>query len=96
MPPSSPELGSILDALRKARIIRADNAYQGTQLKLMLTLERGIKAIFKPQWYNRDTILHGPVYYGKDRHNAEVVAFHLSSLLGLRRVPITVIRKSEC
>jgi len=59
----------------------------------MLTLEQGVKAMFKPQWYSRETILEGPVYYGKDRHNAEAVAFHLSSLLSLRRVPLTVIRK---
>ena len=93
MPPAAPELGTILEALRRAKIARADNALVGTQLKLMLTLEQGVKAMFKPQWYTRDTVLEGPVYYGKDRHNAEVVAFHLSSLLSLRRVPLTVIRK---
>lgn len=74
-------------------MIRADNVPLGTQLKLMLTLEHGTKAMFKPQWYSRDAIIQGPVYHGKDRHNAEVVAFHLSSLLALRRVPLTVIRK---
>jgi len=52
-----------------------------------------VKALFKPQWYPRDVIIRGPVYHGKDRHNAEVVAFHLSSLLALRRVPLAVIRK---
>lgn len=74
---------------------RADNAALGTQLKLMLTLEHGVKALFKPKWYSRNTIIEGPVYYGKDRHNAEIVAFHLSSLLALRRVPITVARKCK-
>ncbi|XP_043275426.1 glycosaminoglycan xylosylkinase [Venturia canescens] len=93
LPPAAPELGTILDALRRAKVARADNAPVGTQLKLMLTLEQGVKAMFKPQWYTRDAVLEGPVYYGKDRHNGEVVAFHLSSLLSLRRVPLTVIRK---
>lgn len=74
-------------------MVRADNAPLGTQLKLMLNLENDVKALFKPQWYSRDAIIHGPVYHGKDRHNAEVVAFHLSSLLALRRVPLAVIRK---
>lgn len=74
-------------------MVRADNAALGTQLKLMLNLENDIKALFKPQWYSRDAVIHGPVYYGKDRHNAEVVAFHLSSLLALRRVPLAVVRK---
>ncbi|XP_015189808.1 PREDICTED: glycosaminoglycan xylosylkinase isoform X2 [Polistes dominula] len=95
IPPSAPELGTILNALRKAKIKHADNAVLGTQLKLMLTLENGAKAVFKPQWYSRDTVIQGPVYYGKDRHNAEIVAFHLSSLLALRRVPLAVIRKLD-
>lgn len=93
IPPVAPELGTILDILRKSKVMRADNAPLGTQLKLMLTLEHGTKAMFKPQWYSRDSIIRGPVYHGKDRHNAEVVAFYLSSLLALRRVPLTVIRK---
>ncbi|XP_033333638.1 glycosaminoglycan xylosylkinase [Megalopta genalis] len=95
IPPVAPELGTILDTLRKSKVTRADNAPLGTQLKLMLTLEHGVKAMFKPQWYSRDMVIQGPVYHGKDRHNAEVVAFHLSSLLALRRVPITVARKLD-
>ncbi|XP_012541699.1 glycosaminoglycan xylosylkinase isoform X2 [Monomorium pharaonis] len=95
IPPAAPELGTILEVLRKSRVIRADNAPLGTQLKLVLNLENNVKALFKPQWYSRDAIIHGPVYHGKDRHNAEVVAFHLSSLLALRRVPLTVIRKPD-
>lgn len=93
VPTTAPELGTILEVLRRSKIVRADNVPLGTQLKLMLYLENGAKALFKPQWYFRDTVIHGPVYHGKDRHNAEVVAFHLSSLLALRRVPLTVIRK---
>ncbi|XP_015521061.1 glycosaminoglycan xylosylkinase [Neodiprion lecontei] len=93
IPPTAPELGTILHALRTSKITKAENALLGTQLKLMLTLNHGVKALFKPMWYNRDTLIKGPVYHGKDRHNAEVVAFHLSSLLSFRRVPICVIRK---
>lgn len=95
IPSAAPELGTILESLRTSKVIKADNARMGTQLKILLTLEQGVKALFKPQWYSRKTVIEGPVYFGKDRHNAEVVAFHLSSLLALRRVPLTVIRNCK-
>ncbi|RZF34893.1 hypothetical protein LSTR_LSTR012890 [Laodelphax striatellus] len=85
-------LGSVLNALSSSKIIRAENTRKGTQLKILITLEGGQKALFKPQWYKREEIIAGPVYAGKDRHNGEIAAFHLSLLLGLRRVPLTVGR----
>ncbi|XP_066998611.2 glycosaminoglycan xylosylkinase isoform X2 [Anabrus simplex] len=93
VPERSPLLGSVLRTLCSTRIVRAENAQHGTQLKLMLTLLDKQKALFKPQWYPRSEVIEGPVYAGKDRHNAEVAAFHLSILLGLRRCPLTVGRK---
>ncbi|XP_021924010.1 glycosaminoglycan xylosylkinase isoform X2 [Zootermopsis nevadensis] len=94
VPKHAPHLGSVLRTLCSTKIIRAENAQQqGTQLKMMLTLLGNQKAVFKPQWYSRNKVIGGPVYAGKDRHNAEVAAFHLSVLLGLRRSPLTVGRK---
>lgn len=93
IPPRSPLLGSVLKTISLAKIINAQNAPGGTQLKLLITLEGGQQALFKPQWYKRDEHIEGPVYSGKDRHNAEVAAFHLALLMGLRRVPLTAGRK---
>ncbi|XP_075227047.1 glycosaminoglycan xylosylkinase isoform X2 [Lycorma delicatula] len=86
-------LSNILDTLSTVKIFKADNISKGTQLKIMLTLEGGQKALFKPQWYFRDEIITGPVFAGRDRHNGEVAAFYLSAILNMRRAPITVGRK---
>lgn len=88
------ELGTIINIMRKSKIIKADTTKLGTQFKIILTFENNLQGVFKPKWYERNKKIIGPVYHGKDRHNAEVVAFHLSSLLSLRRVPIVFIRKS--
>ncbi|KAF4520699.1 hypothetical protein B566_EDAN012486 [Ephemera danica] len=94
VPEQAALLGSVLKTLCSARILRAQSARQhGTQLKLLLTLEGGHRAVFKPQWYSREQVIEGPVYAGKDRHNAEVAAFHLGLLLGLRRSPLVVGRR---
>jgi hypothetical protein len=50
VPTVAPKLGSVLKYLRKAAIIRASVPKVGTQLKVMLTLDQGQKALFKPQW----------------------------------------------
>ncbi|XP_054272069.1 glycosaminoglycan xylosylkinase [Macrosteles quadrilineatus] len=93
--PMIPPLGRLLNSLCSSKVEKADNMAQGTQLKLLLTLEGGLKAVFKPQWYKRTEVIAGSVYAGKDRHNGEVAAFHLSWLLGLRRAPLTVGRRID-
>lgn len=50
VPPQSPLLGSLLKTVSLAKIIKAQNAPGGTQLKLLITLEGGQRALFKPQW----------------------------------------------
>ncbi|KAK4314946.1 hypothetical protein Pmani_013814 [Petrolisthes manimaculis] len=93
VPHEAKGLGDILAALSTAPIIAADVGHQGTQLKLSLRLKGGQRAIFKPQWYGREDVLEGGVYGGWDRHNGEVAAFHLSRLLDLNTVPLTVGRR---
>ncbi|KAG8227419.1 hypothetical protein J437_LFUL000428 [Ladona fulva] len=93
VPNPAPVLGSLLRTLCTSQIRKAENARKGTQLKLLLTFDSGWQGVFKPQWYERNEVLWGPSYGGKDRHNGEVASFHLSLLLGLPRVPITVGRR---
>ncbi|KAK9498812.1 hypothetical protein O3M35_003369 [Rhynocoris fuscipes] len=87
-PKYSPLLYNILHKLETSKIISADILTKGSQLKILLKLEGNQKAVFKPKWYERDTIIEGTVYSGKDRHNGEIAAFHLSRLLELNRAPI--------
>ncbi|XP_077987000.1 glycosaminoglycan xylosylkinase-like [Glandiceps talaboti] len=91
-PPIAPDLGTVLHAMATAKITRADVGYKGTQLKAMLTLEGGQHVVFKPMRYPRDHIISGSPYGGYDRHNAEIAAFHLDRILGLRRAPLVVGR----
>ena len=66
----APELGTILNAMQTAKILKSDVSRKGTQLKLLLTLEGGQYALFKPKRYSRDYITEG--YAGADRHNGEI------------------------
>ncbi|XP_071445020.1 glycosaminoglycan xylosylkinase [Hetaerina americana] len=93
VPTPAPALGSLLRSLCTSRIVKAEISGKGTQLKLLLTLEGGKQGLFKPQWYERNKVIWGTSVTGKDRHNGEVAAFHLSLLLGLPRAPITVGRR---
>lgn len=43
--------------------------------------------------YDRNEVITGPVFSGKDRHNGEVAAFYLSAVLNMRRAPIAIGRK---
>ncbi|XP_072429553.1 glycosaminoglycan xylosylkinase isoform X2 [Chiloscyllium punctatum] len=91
-PEDTPELGAILHAMATKKIIKADVGYKGTQLKALLVLEGGQKVVFKPKRYSRSYVVEGEPYAGYDRHNAEVSAFHLDRILGLRRAPVVVGR----
>ncbi|XP_051867813.1 glycosaminoglycan xylosylkinase [Pristis pectinata] len=91
-PEETPELGAILHAMATKKIIKADVGYKGTQLKALLVLEGGQKVVFKPKRYSRAYVVEGEPYAGYDRHNAEISAFHLDRILGLRRAPVVVGR----
>lgn len=86
-------MGQLLNALRNEEIVYARNAPKGTQLKLLLQLAGKQKVIFKPKWYERDEVIEGPVYSGKDRFNAEIVGFYLGAILNMRWTPVAVGRQ---
>lgn len=80
-------MGALVQALRNEPIISARNSPKGTQLKLLLYLAGNQKVIFKPKWYEIDTIIEGTVYSGKDRHTAEIIGFYLGAVLNMRWTP---------
>ncbi|XP_055614067.1 glycosaminoglycan xylosylkinase homolog, partial [Uranotaenia lowii] len=92
-PAKDERIGKVLKSLQESEITRARNTPRGTQLKLLLDLAGKQSVLFKPAWYNRDTTIEGPVYSGKDRHNSEIVAFHLGAILNLRWTPIVAGRR---
>lgn len=79
--------------MQEVPLLAAVNAHKGTQLKLNVLVEGNQTMFLKPSWYQRDRIIDGPVYSGKDRHNSEIVAFYLGALLNFRWTPISVGRK---
>ncbi|XP_047480587.1 glycosaminoglycan xylosylkinase-like [Penaeus chinensis] len=91
-PASAPGLADVLAALSTANITAADLSDKGSQLKIILELEGGQTVIFKPMRYSRDESLED-AYFTFDRHNGEIVAFHLSRVLDMRMAPLTVGRK---
>lgn len=64
-------LGLAMAALQHARIVKAEPATGGTQLKVQVTLEGGALAYFKPKWFDRDFTILGEVFAGEDRHNGK-------------------------
>lgn len=81
-PSNAPELGTILNSLQSTRIVKSDVSRKGTQLKLLLTLQGGQYALFKPMRYDRQYVPDG-IYAGADRHNGEIVGMISPSLLKL-------------
>lgn len=82
-------LTDVLRALHTQPIIKAEVFKRGTQLKVLLVLSGGQKAIMKPMRSSRETVFLDTPYSGADRHNGEIAAYHLSRLLDFRWCPLT-------
>merc|ERR1719232_552809 len=88
----SPAIQPVLDNMRKLSIVGVEQKEGGTQFKLIVELEDGGEALFKPMRFPRDqeTLPNHFYFTDYERHNAEIAAFHLDRLLGFRRaVPVT-------
>lgn len=88
-------MGELIKALQTEEIVRVYNSQRGTQLKLVFTFANNQPVLFKPGWYDRETIIEGNVYSGKDRHNSEIISFYLGAILNLRWTPIVVGRRID-
>ncbi|XP_050069736.1 glycosaminoglycan xylosylkinase homolog [Anopheles maculipalpis] len=92
-PVKDKSIGAVINALSKESIHSIKNSRRGTQLKLVLELTGSQFVLFKPSWYTREDIINGTVYSGKDRHNSEIISFHLAAILNLRYTPIVAGRR---
>lgn len=79
----------LLKSMRESPIKSIVEKEGGTQFKLVVEFENGDKALLKPRRYTRETQTNPNNYYFNDyeRFNAEIAAFHLDKVLGLRRCP---------
>lgn len=85
-------IDAVLRDMANERIVHVVQMDGGTQLKLIITYENGMKAIFKPMRFSREYQTPPNHFYFSDfeRHTAEIAAFHLDRALGFRRcVPVT-------
>lgn len=78
---------AVLDDMATMPITSAIQKEGGTQLKLVITYENEMKALFKPMRFSREQQTLPNHFYFSDyeRHTAEIAAFHLDYVLGFRR-----------
>ncbi|KAL0278757.1 UNVERIFIED_CONTAM: hypothetical protein PYX00_000482 [Menopon gallinae] len=87
-----PLVDVLLQIMAKQPIIHAEQKEGGTQLKLVISYNNDMQALFKPMRFPREQQTLPNHFYFTDfeRHNAEIAAFHLDRLLGFRRaMPVT-------
>lgn len=80
-------INDLVDDIANIEIVKVIQKEGGTQLKLIMTYENDMQALFKPQRFSREHQTLPNHFYFSDfeRHNAEIAAFHLDRVLGFRR-----------
>lgn len=94
-PQDTKVVDDLLHDLATKKIIGVEQLPGGTQIKLILTMEDGAKALFKPMRFPREVETLPNHFYFTDfeRHVSEIASFHLDKILGFRRTPPCVGRK---
>lgn len=90
-PQSRALIAKILHSMATVPFAAISQKEGGTQFKLIVELEDGGEALYKPMRFPRTQETLPDHFYFTDfeRHNAEIAAFHLDQLLGFRRaVPV--------
>lgn len=91
-PEDSPFIEKLLTDMATQPIRKVEEKDGGTQFKLTITYQNGMRALFKPKRLelNQQNPPNQLYYSEYERHNAEIAAFHVDRLLGYRRaVPTT-------
>lgn len=90
-------VAAIIDDLQTDEIVNVEQPKRGTQFKLVVTLRHGGRAMVKPRRAPIDASESPNTFYFSEweRHNAEVVAYHLDRLLGLRRTSPSAGRRID-
>lgn len=82
----------LLNDMAKLEITDVVQKEGGTQLKLVITYDNNMEALFKPMRFSRhhQTLPNHFYFSDYERHNAEIAAYHLDRVLGFRRaMPVT-------
>ncbi|XP_067946072.1 extracellular serine/threonine protein CG31145-like [Watersipora subatra] len=89
-----PIIDQLLQNMASLPIVHSYQLSGGTQLKLDLTFSDDSQSLWKPMRFTRETETLENHYYFSDyeRHTAEIAAFHLDRILGMRRAPPVVGR----
>lgn len=84
---SMPIVKAVLHEMATMPIVSSIQKEGGTQLKLIITYDNEMKALFKPMRFPREQQTLPNHFYFSDyeRHTAEIAAFHLDYVLGFRR-----------